>query len=154
MKTIKIGYFDREGGQITKDEWTVRQLNEEYRTVRLYDNGKVRLRVYWEGSINLPDDSFRDCWPMFSLLALNYNSVGLVVTDPMSGKTFPDEESAVAAYEEFLVKWTNCTTDDFGGFSEVDNDEAPPPPPPPPNLDLPISKMKNMNLDDEGVGAW
>lgn len=154
MKAEKIGYFDREGQSITKSEWTVRQLNEEYRTVRLYDNSKVRLRVYWEGKVKCPEDTFQDCWPMFSVMVLNYNSSGLPVNDPMSGKTFPNEESAVAAYEEFLVKWTDCTKDDDGYFVEADNDEAPPPPPPPPNLDLPMSQMKNMNLDDEGVGAW
>lgn len=150
MKADRYWYFDRQGIRMTREEWCAKQTDSSYRIVREYDNGSVFLRLMWNGRLtNKEADTFRDCWPLFQLVAGNYDSTGTLRRDPnFDGESFPNEESALKAYETFLETWTECERKDDGKFVEVDNDLAPPPPPDP---DEPTSVIKGMPSD---FAAW
>ena len=93
---------------------------------------------------------------MFGMSVHNYDAAGNLQPDPVeNNKTYPTENLAIQAYEEFLSKWTSCGINPEGQFVEEDNDLAPPPPPPPPDLDSPSSETTSIKgFADDGVGAW
>ena len=150
-----VTYYDREGRQIDSGEWTVKRSDETYRNVRQYDNGTVRVILVWMGKVTDAASMFRDYWPVFQMGVWNYDAADVLRPDPiMNENTFGDEDSAVKAYEQFLMEWTDCMKAD-GVFTEADNDLTPPPPPPPPNLDAPTSEVSTIKgFADDGVGAW
>lgn len=143
-------FFDKEGRRIDAAKWAELQKQPEYVTMKEYDNGKVRVRLVWLGKLSQKEaSSFRDTWPLFTISVWNYNAQGALVPDPVSnGETFPDEESALTAYEDFLITWTDSQMGE-NGLIEVDNALAPPPPPDP---DAPTSELKNAPPDF--TAAW
>lgn len=141
-------YIDRVGMLITAEAWKAKQSDESYTIVRQYDNGAVRLVLKWVGRVANPAQVFSAYYKVFVLLVQNYRSDGTLVNDPVDGdKTFPDEAAAIEGYEEFLLKWTSCESDEAGEFIEQDNDLTPPPPPDP---------NKPATVSDElgDGGAW
>lgn len=144
-------YIDRHGLRMNKQVWEERQADPAYRIVSEFDNGVVQVRLIWNGRITkAQSQQFRDTWPIFELRVMNYNAEGRLVPDPVAdNETFSDFESAVDAYEEFLIVWANCERKDDGSFVEVDNNLAPPPPPDP---DAPTSVLKDAP-EDFGT-AW
>ncbi len=144
-------YLNRDGLRIDKAQWKVLQADEDYKVVRQFDNGTVRVRLVWIGSVtDKQAQTFRDTWPVFTISVWNYRADGSMVLDPVkNGETFPHIEQGIAAYEEFLLDWTDCEVTDDGRFIEVDNSLAPPPPPDP---NKPADVVIEGLTDD--FGAW
>lgn len=144
----KVGYFDRELQPLALNEWKRRQGDPAYTVLRQYDNAVVRLTLKWSGRIENPSNSYPDYWPMFVLLVQNYKADGTLANDPVDGdRSFPTEAAAIKGYEEFLLKWTQSTTDDAGAFIEQDNDLTPPAPPDP---NRPVTDAPELG----DAGAW
>lgn len=154
MSRTMYGYFDKQGDGISHGEWLALTKDPAYVLLRQYDNGQVRATVTWEGKVLNPQNMLPDFYPVLRLSVSNYASDGSRRPDPVEdGKTFPNETAAVAAYEEFLERWTASHRVEDGQtgeseFVEVDNDLAPPPPP---DKDAPMSTVPD---DDDGIGAW
>lgn len=144
-------YLNRDGLRIDKAKWTELQKDDSYRVIREFDNGKVRVRLVWEGRVDKAHaQSFRDTWPIFSMGVWNYRADGSMVIDPVkNGETYSHIEEAVRAYEEFLIDWTDCEEGDDGRLIEVDNLLTPPPPPDP---NKPADVVIEGLTDD--FGAW
>jgi hypothetical protein len=154
MSNAGYKYIDRQNRNIEHGAWLNLLADEKYRIVREFDNGVVQIRLIWVGKLNrLQHSSFRDTWPVYEMRVMNYRANGTLAADPVEdGKTFPHEDAAVAAYEEFLVQWTECEFDDEDKFVEVDNHLAPPPPPDP---DAPTSTAEEVKgLPDDLGAAW
>ena len=133
-------YFNRQGSRITREEWD-KLMSGPDRTLRMFDNGKVRVMLQFDGAISpLAASSFRDTWPLFRMSVQNYDAKGFLRPDPIDGMTFPNEVSAIDGYQDFLQAWADCC-DDNGMFVEKDNLLAPPPPPDP---DEPQSVLKGQ----------
>ena len=133
--------------------WTKLQADESYRTVRQYDNGVVQVTLLWSGRVSASDaQTYEEYWPVYILLVKNYKPDGSLAVDPAdSDKTFPNEGKGIAAYEEFLVKWTECETSEHTGeFIEEGNDLAPIVPPPPPDPNKPQTEAVELG----STGAW
>lgn len=145
---MKVGYYDREGKPIAADAWKAKCADPSYAVVREYDNAVVRLTLKWIGRVKNPGNYFivADS-PLFILLVKNYRADGSLADDPADGdRTFGTETAAIAAYEEFLLKWTESERDDRGEFVEQDNTLTPPAPPDP-------NRPATEAMDLEG-GAW
>lgn len=125
-------YVDRDGERISQVRWKELRANLAYTTLREYDNAVVQLKLMWNGQVSGHlAQSFPETWPVFILLVKNYRN-GELVNDPVDGdKYYPDEATAIAAYEKFLLSWTECGIDNEGGFVEEGNIYEPPPPPDP-----------------------
>lgn len=139
-------YFNREGAPIPSAKWFQLRKDPAYRTLKEFDNGRVQVRLIWNGALTLQQKtSFRDTWPLFAMRVMNYDSEGKLRPDPSrDGETFAYEHEALNGYEEFLVTWADCHIDDDGALVEVDNHLAPPPPPDP---DAPTSVLKDAPPD-------
>lgn len=146
-------YIDRKGGTIPKKEWQLKRADSEYFNVKMYDNGVVQLQLKWSGIVPIVD-TLSEYYPVYVLLVKNYREDGTLVVDPIdSDKTYPDEETAIAAYDSFLLEWTDCGVDETGVLIERDNTCAPVvplAPPPPPDPDVPTSEPTEL----DGCGAW
>lgn len=144
----RVGFYDREGKAIPQDVWTAKSKDPSYAVVREYDNAVVRVTLKWIGRVQNPGNYFGpEFMPLFVLLVKNYRADGSMVDDPADGdQKFGTEAVALAAYEEFLLKWTKSERDDEGEFVEADNTLTPPPPPDP-------NKPSTEATDLEG-GAW
>ena len=144
-------FVTRDGVRIPKIEWEKLQADDSYRLPDRFDNGIVHVEIEWVGKVAQPN-TFRDYWPVFRMNVQNYRD-GVLVDDPADdGETFPDYAAAKKRYEEFLVKWSECSVNDFGEFVEEGNSLAPPPPP---NPDAPDSAEDVVaGVLDDGVGAW
>ena len=146
-------YYDREFHRIPFDKWKALRRDSEYCTVRLYDNGSVKVFAKWLGMVENPNSTFPEYYPIFRLNVENYGSNGLLRYDPVEhGKMFKTENLVVAAYERFVERWTESYSDENGNFVEADNLLTPPPPPNPDAPDSDFSSVKGINIDD--VGAW
>jgi hypothetical protein len=143
----RIAFIDRQGKAIGAEAWKERQKDASYVIVSQYDNGVVQVTLKWNGRIENPQNTFPSYWPVFVLLVKNYKADGTLALDPESDQTFGDEASAVKAYEDFLVRWTESTTNEEGEFVEQDNLLTPPAPP---NPDLPESDAQELGE----TGAW
>lgn len=139
-------YVDREGIVISKSGWHELQADPEYRNLREFSNDKVRILLYWSGSLSGKEyHSWPELWPVFRLSVWNYNEQGVAQRDPVrDGDSFATEKEALAGYESILTEWTDCHYRHDGSFVEVDNDLAPPPPPDP---NIPTSVPKGMASD-------
>lgn len=149
-------YFDRELNPITQSQWMEHMSDDSYRIVRQFDNGKVLVKLFWQGNVTPKEmaNLMPEYYPIFKIQVLNYNSVGVPINDPVDdGKTFGDESSANEFINNFLIKYTTSHWDGAeegqGNFIESDNRLAPAPPP---NLDAPSDKAIE-GLTDE-IGAW
>jgi hypothetical protein len=153
---VSAGYINRSGAKITAKEWEALIASESYSTVRRYDNSEVRVVVDWVGTVaNM--DVFPEMRKVIRLDIFNLNSSGKWVKDPVqSDLWFPNEETAINAYEQFIERWTNSHRDENDELIEEDNLYAPPPPPPPPpSPDAPASDCASIKgVVDDGVGAW
>ena len=147
-------YYNRDGLRIQPAEVKAKMKDPAYRIVRSFENDTVRLEVLWTGMGGDPNDSLPDFWPLFELQVFNMNSSGARAPDPIDhGKVFPTEKKAIAAYEEFLVKWGGGELGQDGEFVEVGNEAEPPKPvepPKPPPPDQPTTTIAGLNDD----GAW
>lgn len=139
-------YIGRDGSRLTKESWDRLQQDPSKRIVREYDNGEIQVRLIWNGRMTKTQaQSFRDTWPVFEIRVMNYNAEGRLVPDPVAdNSTFPSENEAINAYEEFLITWADCEVGDDGNLIEKDNHLAPPPPPDP---DAPTSVLKDAPPD-------
>jgi hypothetical protein len=147
----KIGYFDREGDAVSPQLWKEKQADKAYKHLKAFDNGSVLVTLDWNGKVNDPANSWRDSWAVFVLNVINYDSQGVGRPDPiMDGKTFPYEEDAVKAYEDFLVSWTEShrVTNGVTGEDELveEGNRLVPDAPPDPN--------RPATAVDDDVGAW
>lgn len=141
-------YIGRDGALMRLADWKLKQADATYKTVREYDNAVVRVELTWSGRVVDPGNTFADYYPVFVLLVKNYKADGTLANDPVdSDKTFPNEALAVAAYQEFLKRWTECSSTETGAFVEADNLLAPPPPPDP-------NRPATESEDSGGCGAW
>jgi len=144
-------YLDKTGLRIDKAKWTELKKDESYSVIREYDNGKVRVRLTWQGNLTPQQaSSFRDTWPVFCIGVWNYRADGTMVPDPViNGQTFATIDEALNTYEEFLITWADAELNDDGDLIEKDNLLAPPPPPDP---------NKPADVEIEGLtdsfGAW
>lgn len=145
----KVLYLDRNGNKISADEFIERAADPEYAQVRAFDNGRVRVFLNWTGKIANPDQTFEGYRKLFTLEVWNYSESGNLTRDPAYPQTFPDQDSAVTAYEAFIERWTASERDREGKLVEVGNSLVPPPPP---NPDMPLSEP--IDDDENGVGAW
>lgn len=147
-----IGYFSRNGLSISQEQYQSFAADPSYVRVKSFDNGVVRVLLRWIGLVRKLDNYFPGEMPIFEMAVWNYNSSGVMVEDPLSGKTYSNEEDAIKAYEAFLESWTESGRDENGVFVEEENEFTPPPPP---NLDAPDSDVKKLvGIEDDGVGAW
>ena len=147
---MKVKFIGRDGQPMSADDWKAKKDDPAYAIVEQYDNAVVRLTLKWSGRVNNPSNTFPEYWPVYVLLVQNYRDDGSLVNDPVDNdKNFPSEETAVEGYRQFLLKWTKCTADEAGEFTEVDNDLTPPPPPDP---NKPSQEPDDPALG--GVGAW
>lgn len=139
-------YFNRDGKPIIGAEWKKLTADPAYRTLKEFDNGRVQVRLIWNGALTLQQKtSFRDTWPLFAIRVMNYDAEGNLRPDPScDGETFAHEHEALNGYEEFLITWADCHINDDGNLVEVDNHLAPPPPPDP---DAPTSTLKDAPPD-------
>lgn len=138
-------YFNREGMPMSGAQWKLMTANPNYRVLKEFDNGRVQVRLIWNGALTLQQKtSFRDTWPLFSIRIMNYDAEGKLRPDPRDGTTFAYEADALNGYEEFLITWADCHINDDGILVEVDNHLAPPPPPDP---DAPTSTLKDAPAD-------
>ncbi len=153
MSKVPYLYLNRQGMNIDHATWLKLLGDESYRIVREFDNGVVQIRLIWVGKLSrVQRQSFRETWPVYEMRVMNYKADGSLAADPVEdGKTFPDEESGIKAYEEFLLTWTDCERDDENKFVEVDNHLAPPPPPDP---DAPTSTEGVKGLPEDLGAAW
>lgn len=146
-------YYDREGFKISRERWSEFGNDDDYCTVRAFDNGAVKVTLVWLGRVDTLKDQWDFMYPIFRLNVANYNSNGELVADPVDdGKTFRLEREGIEAYEAFVAKWTESYLDDDGELVEVDNDIAPPPPPNPDAPASDVASVKGVEIDD--VGAW
>lgn len=144
----KLAYIGRNGMAMKQTDWKAKQMDATYKTVRTYDNAVVRVELTWSGRVVDPNNMFPLYYPVFILLVKNYKADGTLANDPVdSDKTYPDEATAIAAYEKFLKRWTECGEDDEGGFVEADNLLTPPPPPDP-------NRPATESEDSGECGAW
>jgi hypothetical protein len=155
-------YFSRDGTRISLAVWKKYQADDAYRTIKQYDNGVVQVTLLWSGRVDAATHaSYSEYWPMFILLVKNYKPDGTLAVDPAdSDKTFPTKEAGLAAYEAFLVKWTECEVSAHTGvFEEVGNEmeqfveptpEVPVAPPPPPDPNKPQTESDALG----DTGAW
>lgn len=152
----KTKYFGRDDRQIQRVEWQTLREDDKYCIVRQYDNESIAVSIEWLGAVEDADGIFRDCYKLFGMRAWNYNSVGKPTKDPVEdGRTFPDEATAIAAYEKFIERWTESQRSEEGVFIEEGNNLTPPPPPEPPNPDAPSSDVSAIKgMVDDGIGAW
>ena len=147
-------YLGRDGRRLQAHEWARLQKDEDYCSVRAYDNGAVRVLLRWQGKVPDPN-TFTEYFPVFAMRVMNYRHDGSMVDDPVgSGKTFFKESDAIKAYETFLETWTACLRDQSGEFVELENDLAPPPPPDPDAPTSDVLALKGVDLDDGDIGAW
>lgn len=149
----KVGYFNRQGEEVTKAEWETLQFRKDYWCVREFDNGRVELRIVWKGIVPNPRDSWPDCYPIFRMECFNYMTPLDRSPDPiMHNKTFATEVDAVQAYETFLERWTDSHREG-DDFIEEENIYTPAPEP---DLDAPMTDTTNVKLgiEDDGIGAW
>jgi hypothetical protein len=147
-----VAYMDKDGLLISKSGWINKRADDSYRTIRQFDNGKVRVLLEWYGKVSTPD-SFEDYWELFQLRVFNYLDAGQLVDDPnFRDKFFGTESSGVAAYEDFMLRWTDSLVDEEGNFTESEDNtlEQRQPPPPPVPTDRPSS---DAGLIDGGE-AW
>lgn len=144
----KVLYVDRNVVGTTLEDWKIKTADAAYSIVRQYDNGVVQITLKWIGRVPNPGDSYPEYWPVFRILVKNYRGDGSLVNDPVDNdKIFPTEKTGIAAYEEFLTKWTACEVDPEGDFIEADNALTPPPPPDP--------NKPNTESEELGEsGAW
>ena len=147
----KYFYYDREGRRIEADRWKELQEDEDYRTVRRFDNEEMYAALMWNGRITLSQQaSFNECRPVYGLIVKNYREDGSKVPDPVfDGKTFFNEATAIEGYEAMLVRITEAVRKEDGTLDEVGNVFIPPPPPDP---DLPSDAFIEGLTDD--FGAW
>lgn len=145
-------YFGRDGRPCQKFEWQRLRSDKSYATIKEYDNGQVYVKLEWVGEITDPS-VFRDCWKMFRIIVANYDADGSARPDPVENlKTFAYEKDGIAAYENFLERWTASHRSGDGELVEEGNYLTPPPPP---NLDAPVSDVaKIKGLEDDDIGAW
>jgi hypothetical protein len=148
-----IAYFGRDGRLCQRNEWARLRDDPSYRIVRQYDNGSIRIQVEWLGEVTDPQNLFPDMYRLFRINVWNYDAYNVLRPDPVrDGDTYPTEKTAIKAYEEFLLDWTNCSVTEDGDFIEEDNSLAPPPPL---NPDAPTSEVTAIKgITDDGVGAW
>lgn len=149
-------HYDRFGASIDKDTWASNRADPTYCQMEVYDNGSVRCEIEWLGKVKDPELMAPEYWPLFKLHVGNY-----VDADTASGKrlvpafetgqTFGSHADALAAYQKFLLEWTNCSMEPTKAgtvFTEEDNVLAPPPPE---DLDKPES---NVVIGNDGAGVW
>lgn len=147
-------YFGKDQRQLQRVEWSRLRNDKSYAVIREYDNGQVYVKLEWLGAI---DDItvFRDCWKMFQLVVGNYTATGSLKPDPVENlKTFAYEKDGIAAYENFLERWTASHRNADGEFEEEDNELTPPPPPDPDAPSTDVSEIKSVNLGEDDVGVW
>lgn len=120
-------YFANDGKTlITQEEWTKFRANEEYRTVRKYENHKIKINIEWLGSGD-SIASFRSSYALFAVK--QYDMVnGEFKHAPESGKTFSKLNEAIEYYETVLFDYTNSHYDEEGEFIEEGNKAVPPKP--------------------------
>lgn len=147
---MAIGYIDRDGSEISKQQWAEKKADPNYTTVHAYDNGAIRLSVEWIGRLDDYKQVFPDYYKVFVLKLQNYTSEGKLVDDPAFDRVwFPNQQDAIKRYESMLVEMTESGYDSSGKFVEQDNQLTPPPPPDP---NKPQQEPDNPELG--GVGAW
>ncbi|WP_297478311.1 hypothetical protein [Ferrovum sp.] len=138
-------YFDKDGRKIQKDKWTHYRMDPSYCIVREFRNKAVLVIVEWKGAVDTRLHPFAFTHPTFEMRVWNFDSDGKLVPDPVeSKKTFPSEQNAINAYNNFLLRWTDSKIEN-GELVEVGN-ELTPPPPPDPNI------PKTAVNDD--IGCW
>lgn len=148
-------YFDRKLVSIPAKKWAALRDDPNYRLVRAYDNGAIRVDVEWLGELRDPFETFPEFYKLFRLNVWNYDAANQLRRDPVEdGKTFPTEELAVQAYELFLERWTSSHRGERGEFIEEGNELAPPPPPAPDTPMTDVSEIKSTKLGDDDVGVW
>lgn len=123
-------YFDKEVNEISANLCKDLLADESYRTVRAFENEKVRLVITWVGEIKDADELFRTTYPLFKLE--QHDKVdGAWVESFESGRTFASMRKVDEYYEDFIVRWTASFFDEDGEIHEVGNLLAPPEPPKP-----------------------
>jgi len=139
-------FVDQNGVRITPTEWEEKRANDDYRFIRRFEDDKVRVTVEWIGKVPKSSlQSFREYWPVFEMRVENGTPNGWRL-DPADGEQmFGYLDDAVKAYEEFLVRWTECEQDDEGKLIEVGNKLTPPDP------NIPTTAATEL---DPEVGAW
>jgi hypothetical protein len=95
--------IDRDGNQIDEETWLDLYDDDSYRRVRLFDNGDVRVQLNWLGTLSRAERRrLRETWPVYLMTVKRLTKDG-VVDYSLPEHTFPDEESAIQGYEEYLT---------------------------------------------------
>ncbi len=106
-----MGYFNRRGESISPTHWAALNDDEDYRVVRHYYNGDYLVTVNWLGGKIDTKTVPRDFWKLFELRVLSNVSLSdgtqRMVLDPLISDHYPTEESAIKAFEKFLVENTD-----------------------------------------------
>lgn len=139
-------YIDKDGKGISKGVWRLFRDDESYRVLRQFKNELTWITLEWTGVADILLHPFASTYPLFEMRVANASSDGMRwVNDPVEDrKTYHNQQAAIEAYNNFLVRWTESKVED-GELVEVGN-ELTPPPPPDPNI------PKTAVNDD--IGCW
>lgn len=153
MATI---YFDKTGAPMDKSAWEEKRADDEYRTIRAFDNGTIRVMIFWEGVDKMTADKYRDMWELFRADVFNYDHNNKMKADPVEhNRTFATEEEAIDWYEDFISGWTTSSVQSKRNakgtwveeFVEVGNTMAPP-------TSEELATPATEYTDENGGGAW
>ena len=106
-------YVDQNAKPISKDEWYALRGDEEYLTIKQYENEKILCLVQWHGIIphRLADPLFVDSWPVFVVKGFNKKEDGTWRTDPIYTTEHCSKADALKKYEELLVGYTESESE-------------------------------------------
>lgn len=133
----KVAYLNPDGKQISATTFaSLLGSNPDAWTIRRYENNRVRAILTVMGRIFNVDMVPQEHWMRFELAVWNIVSEDFQGNPLPESKAYPDtdasgkfrtREEALAAYERFLAKHTECEFDTYSGeFIEEGNKFVPP----------------------------
>lgn len=133
----KVAYLNPDGKQISATAFaSLLHAKPEAWTIRRYENDRVRAILTTMGRVFNVDTVPPEHWMRFELAVWNIVTKDIEGNDLPEPKGYPDtdasgkfrtKEEAIAAYERFLAKWTECEFDSYSGeFVEEGNKFVPP----------------------------
>lgn len=119
---MSTGYFDRKQQPITKARWEELQRDEGYSILKRFRDDRVHIEARWVGKLANPQNYFPYLRPVFAVLIFNRDSAGNWQQDPRHGTTYHDERKLLAAYNDFVLEWTQSTLNEEGELEEIGNE--------------------------------
>ena len=107
-------YVNKEKIGITRKEWEILQENEEYCTLKLFENDRFRVAATWVGAVQNMKSSPKEFWQPFKLVVHNIITKDcspgerILAEDPTCSVLAETEEETLSLYQDFLESYTAC----------------------------------------------